>query len=156
MNFLKTGFWKREMRNKFIFDLRKINLLKSFGITPPSEFKTSAKSMFLVIDISSMYIHTPKVEDKHWLLIQECIKMTNKRDYVVLCKFSNCDLKRISASIFAQKCGCWAKYPYVVSECALKSLNTPQLAPAPVFFGDLKLKLQPLFFFFFFFFLYKF
>ena len=56
-------------------------------------------------------------------------------------KFSNFDFKRNiidvtlmpinGASIFTRKSISWAKYQYVARTCALKSWNSPQVAPAP-------------------------
>ena len=54
------------------------------------ECPMSAKSKFLVIDINSMYYHTPKVVDKHWLYFKKCKKRVN----VFLGKFPKWDFKR--------------------------------------------------------------
>ena len=43
----------------------------------------SATSTLLVIDINSMYTHTPKVGDTNGHLFQKCINMGKKRDYVL-------------------------------------------------------------------------
>ena len=51
------GFCKREIRNLILISPIKKLLFKSFFVTPPSTF--------LVIDINSMYKHTPMIEDKY-------------------------------------------------------------------------------------------
>ena len=55
--------------NGFLIWLIWNNCFKSFCVTPPSECRLFTKSTFLVIDINSMYNHTPKVGDKLLFLI---------------------------------------------------------------------------------------
>ena len=46
-----------------------VQLLKSIYVTPPVECRISAKSIFLMIDMKSLYKCVPKDGYKHWILI---------------------------------------------------------------------------------------
>ena len=131
------------MRNKILLFIKKNQFVRLFCVTPPFKCRLSAKSIFLVNDINSIYKYTPKVRDTHWPLIQKQIKMGNRWIMCFLGKFSNWFLKRNNFDVtmmhhnqyinFCLKSVSWEKHPYVVSKCALKSWNAPQLTPAPVF-----------------------
>ena len=137
------NFWKPEKRNNIFILIKKNQFVRLFCVTPPFKCRLSAKSIFLVNDINSIYKYTPKVRDKHWLLIQEQIKMGNRGIVCFLGKFANWYFKGNNLDVtmmhrnqyinLCLKSVSWEKYPYVVSKCALKSWKAPQLAPAPVF-----------------------
>ena len=66
----------------------------SFCVPLPSGCRMSAKSTFLVMDMKSKCKHIPKVGDKHWYFIQQCIKWVKNWIMYISAKFFNWHFKR--------------------------------------------------------------